>query len=64
MYCRLLKKDASEREVYFQLGQPARVEGTKRYWHAYKDGKTEVIAEIQEKKLVHLVCPGNKDKDF
>jgi hypothetical protein len=52
--CNRLKAGDPISEVYFQLGQPDRIEGKRYIWQERKG--TQVTAEIENEKLKILTC--------
>jgi hypothetical protein len=54
--CNRLKADDPISEVYFQLGQPDQVDGSRHIWLERKG--PGVVAMIEDEKLVSLACEG------
>lgn len=54
--CNRLKLNDPIEEVYFQLGEPDRVENNRYSWHATKFGEGVIVGFIQDGKLQALSC--------
>ncbi len=52
--CDRLKTNDHISEVYFQLGEPDRVDGNRYIWYERKGGR--VVAEIKHESLRSLAC--------
>lgn len=55
--CDRLSSSASIADVYFELGNAVRVEGSRHSWHANKVGSEQIVAVIENGRLVSLDCP-------
>lgn len=54
--CNRLKLNDPIEEVYFQLGEPDRIENNRYSWRATKLGEGVIVAFIQGGKLQELSC--------
>ncbi len=54
--CNRLKINDTVAEVYFQLGEPERVDGNQYIWHATKESQDLIVAVIEHEKLKSLMC--------
>jgi hypothetical protein len=54
--CNRLNIDDPIAEVYFQLGEPDRIEGNRYLWRATKDSQNFIVAVIEREKLKSLAC--------
>lgn len=55
--CERLSVGAPIADVYFELGNAERVEGSRHSWHANKMGPEQIVAVIENGRLVSLDCP-------
>lgn len=54
--CDRLRINDPIEEVYFQLGDPDRVQDNRYTWHATKEGPGSIVAIIENQKLRSLNC--------
>jgi len=58
--CHLLKVGDAISEVYFQLGEPDKIDGAQFTWPVAKMGENRVVAIIEKNRLVSINCNSNE----